>query len=84
MSTGDMGSGSGRGGGSGGTIRDAGGAFGKREQAFEDQYFMKLNDEQLKHLHDSLEEEIRYHTAAIERHAHKLAELKKITAKKHS
>ena len=42
MTKGDPGSGAGQGGGTGGTIRDAGGSFGKREAAMEDQYFKKL------------------------------------------
>jgi hypothetical protein len=39
---GDPGSGAGKGGGSGGSIRDAGGAYGKMEAAREDEYFHKL------------------------------------------
>lgn len=39
---GDMGSGAGKGGGSGGSIRDAGGAYGKLEAAREEEYFHKL------------------------------------------
>lgn len=39
---GERGSGAGKGGGSGGSIRDAGGAFGKMEAAHEDQYFYNL------------------------------------------
>ena len=41
-SAGDPGSGAGRGGGTGGSIRDAGGAFGKMEYAKEEQYFRAL------------------------------------------
>ncbi|EFO27481.1 hypothetical protein LOAG_00992 [Loa loa] len=47
---GDLGSGSGKGGGSGGPIRDAGGAFGKRQAAREEEYFKNLEKEQLKSL----------------------------------
>lgn len=36
---GDLGSGAGKGGGGGGSIREAGGAFGKREAAKEEEYF---------------------------------------------
>ncbi|XP_042206998.1 ATPase inhibitor mai-2, mitochondrial-like isoform X2 [Homarus americanus] len=50
MSKGEPGSGSGQGGGTGGTIRDAGGSFGKREAAQEEQYFRKLQEDQLKDL----------------------------------
>ena len=39
---GDMGGGAGKGGGSGGSIRDAGGAYGKMEAAREEEYFHKL------------------------------------------
>lgn len=39
---GDLGSGAGQGGGDGGTIRSAGGSFGKREAALEGEYFRKL------------------------------------------
>ena len=42
MTKGDIGSGAGQGGGTGGSIRDAGGAFGKREAAQEEQYFRNL------------------------------------------
>lgn len=42
MSKGEPGSGAGQGGGTGGTIRDAGGSFGKREAAQEEQYFKRL------------------------------------------
>lgn len=36
---GELGKGAGKGGGGGGTIREAGGAFGKREAAAEERYF---------------------------------------------
>ena len=39
---GEVGSGAGKGGGSGGSVRDAGGAFGKMEAAREEEYFHKL------------------------------------------
>lgn len=38
----ELGSGAGKGGGAGGPIREAGGSFGKREAAQEEQYFRKL------------------------------------------
>lgn len=38
----ELGSGAGKGGGGGGSVREAGGAFGKREAAAEEQYFRKL------------------------------------------
>ncbi|GFT97416.1 hypothetical protein NPIL_409791 [Nephila pilipes] len=40
-SNGEWGSGSGKGGGSGGSVRDAGGSFGKMEAAREEEYFRK-------------------------------------------
>lgn len=40
--SGERGSGAGKGGGGGGTIREAGGSFGKMEAAHEDQYFYNL------------------------------------------
>ena len=48
--TGIPGSGVGKGGGGGGTIRSAGGAFGKREAALEDQYFYEDQKEKLHNL----------------------------------
>ena len=54
---GDLGSGAGRGGGSGGSIREAGGSFGKRAAAQEEQYFRKLQHEQLAKLKQQLDAE---------------------------
>jgi hypothetical protein len=51
-----------------GSLRSAGGAWAKKEQAQEDQYFRRLTVEQLKHLHDHHEEEIQHHEEAIKRH----------------
>merc|ERR1712029_431369 len=48
MAKGNPGDGAGQGGGSGGSIRDAGGSFGKMEQAQEEQFFRKLQQDQLK------------------------------------
>jgi len=80
----EMGSGSGKGGGTGGTIREAGGAFGKRQAAQEEQYFRKLQEAQIKqmkeHLGDEVkhhEKEIKRHKEAIERHRRKMSELAK-------
>jgi len=89
MSTGEKGSGSGKGGGTGGAIRDAGGAFGKRQAAKEEEYFRNLNKSQLDALKNSFEDEIKYHKdeiedhqESIERHKRKLEELKKIAEPK--
>ncbi|TRY75605.1 hypothetical protein TCAL_04991 [Tigriopus californicus] len=55
-------------GGDAGSIREAGGAFGKKEKAVEDQYFRKQQAEQLKNLVDSHAKEIQHHKEAIQRH----------------
>lgn len=54
------GSGVGKGGGAGGSVRESGGAFGVREAAMEEQYFRRLTEEQLQQLHDHYVEEINY------------------------
>ncbi|EDV20470.1 uncharacterized protein TRIADDRAFT_61171 [Trichoplax adhaerens] len=62
-----------------GSIRDAGGSFGKKEKAQEDQYFRKLQEEQLQKLHDIKkfhEEELKHHQDAIDRHDQKIQEFK--------
>ncbi|CAG9536420.1 unnamed protein product [Cercopithifilaria johnstoni] len=88
---GDPGSGSGKGGGAGGSIRDAGGAFGKQQAAREEQYFRKLEKEQLKalqmqykNLRKEMEREIekheshaREHKEAAERLRRRASELEK-------
>ncbi|XP_046578641.1 ATPase inhibitor mai-2, mitochondrial-like isoform X1 [Haliotis rubra] len=81
--SGEWGSGAGKGGGSGGSVRDAGGSFGKMEAAQEEQYFRKLQAAQLSALHDHLDEEIKHHQKqinnhkdAIERHKKKISQLK--------
>ena len=40
--SGEAGAGVGKGGGSGGSVRDAGGAMGKRQVAQEEEYFHKM------------------------------------------
>ncbi|EFB27216.1 hypothetical protein PANDA_001191, partial [Ailuropoda melanoleuca] len=50
-----------------GSIREAGGAFGKREQAEEERYFRARNKEQLEALRKHHEEEITHHKEEIER-----------------
>eukprot|EP00088_Acartia_fossae_P040940 TRINITY_DN426_c0_g1_i1.p1 TRINITY_DN426_c0_g1~~TRINITY_DN426_c0_g1_i1.p1 ORF type:complete len:103 (-),score=41.97 TRINITY_DN426_c0_g1_i1:779-1045(-) len=55
--TGVPGSGVGKGGGGGGSIREAGGAFGKREAAMEDQFFYEQQKEQLHELHEKQEKD---------------------------
>jgi len=85
MSGGEKGSGVGKGGGTGGAIRDAGGAMGKRQAGKEEEYFHNLNKSQIDALKNSYEDEIKYHKEeiedhqeAIERHKRKVEELKKI------
>ncbi|XP_050695355.1 ATPase inhibitor mai-2, mitochondrial-like [Eriocheir sinensis] len=68
MTKGDPGSGAGQGGGSGGTIRDAGGAFGKREAAQEEQYFRKREREQLEKMRKGLKQEVEFHKKQIKAH----------------
>ena len=51
-----------------GSIRDAGGSFGKMEQAQEEQYFRKLQQNQLKNMKSHHEEEIVHHEEEIKRH----------------
>lgn len=79
---GDPGAGSGKAGGSGGTIRDAGGAFGKLEAAREEEYFYKLRNAQIKALKEQLlrekehhEDEAKHHKDIVERHQKRIAEL---------
>ncbi|GMS79519.1 hypothetical protein PENTCL1PPCAC_1694, partial [Pristionchus entomophagus] len=81
---GDPGAGAGRSGGSGGSIRDAGGAFGKMEAAREYEYFYNLEKFQLKTLKDKLKRNIeqhqmqmKNHQEVLERHQKKMAALEK-------
>lgn len=83
------GSGSGKGGGAGGSVRDAGGAFGKRQATKEEEYFRQQTKSQLETLKKSLTDEIEYHEdeiedhqEAIERHKRKLKELEQLIEKK--
>ena len=57
-----------KGGGSGGSIREAGGVFGEREAAIENAYFRKVEAEQLAALKKRHDEEIKHHEAEIQRH----------------
>ncbi|KFO37668.1 ATPase inhibitor, mitochondrial [Fukomys damarensis] len=68
---------------SAGSIRDAGGAFGKREQAEEERFFRQKTKEQLDALKKHHEDEIYHHKKAIEqmekeieRHKQKIKQLK--------
>ncbi|XP_072032269.1 ATPase inhibitor mai-2, mitochondrial-like isoform X1 [Amphiura filiformis] len=88
MAGGESGSGAGRsdseltktlptGGGTGGSIRDAGGSFGKMEAAHEEQYFRKLQSEQFKNLKRHHDDEIEAHEREIRRHQEEVHRLKK-------
>ncbi|XP_076294973.1 uncharacterized protein LOC143216087 [Lasioglossum baleicum] len=66
--SGEPGSGAGQGGGTGGSIRDAGGAFGKMEAAHENQYFYNLQKKQFQRLKEDLHDEISFHEEQIKRH----------------
>lgn len=79
----EPGSGAGKGGGSGGAIRDAGGSFGKMEAAREEEFFRKLQKKQLEILkkttHDDIEfheNQIKMHQEAIKRHKKKISNYK--------
>lgn len=79
------GSGVGHGGGGGGAVRSAGGSFGKREAALEEQYFRKQQAEQLAKLKDHLKGEVKSHEELIKQHEEtirktkeKLDDLKKL------
>uniref|UniRef100_A0A1I7ZE33 ATPase inhibitor, mitochondrial n=1 Tax=Steinernema glaseri TaxID=37863 RepID=A0A1I7ZE33_9BILA len=63
-------------------IRDAGGVFGKMEQAREEEYFYKLQKAQLKSMKEQISREIEHHEKqaknhqdVIERHKKRIAEL---------
>lgn len=51
-----------------GHIRESGGAFGKREKALEDQYFMEQQKKQVEKLKKKHKEEIVHHEESIRRH----------------
>ncbi|XP_064651937.1 ATPase inhibitor mai-2, mitochondrial-like isoform X5 [Lineus longissimus] len=82
MAGGEWGAGEGKGGGKGGSIRDAGGSFGKMEAAREEEYFRKLQKKQFGDMTEGLEKEIEYHEyhvkhhkEAIERHKKRIGQL---------
>ncbi|PAA53348.1 hypothetical protein BOX15_Mlig023931g4 [Macrostomum lignano] len=64
----EWGRGAGKGGGAGGSIREAGGTFGKMEAAREEEYFRRLQNEQLSKLKEHLEDEVDHHENEIVRH----------------
>ncbi|MBN3301938.1 ATPase inhibitor B, mitochondrial [Amia ocellicauda] len=64
---GELGKGAGKGGGGGGSVREAGGAFGKRQAGLEEKYFKDKEREQIEALRKHHEEEIHHHKKEIER-----------------
>ncbi|TNN15325.1 atpase inhibitor isoform 2 [Schistosoma japonicum] len=50
----EPGCGAGKGGGAGGSIREAGGSLGKREATLEDEYFRRLDKQNIEALKDKL------------------------------
>ncbi|OCT77879.1 ATPase inhibitor, mitochondrial [Xenopus laevis] len=64
---GEFGKGAGEGGGRGGSIREAGGAFGKHQAAEKGRYFRQKEQEQIASLRKHYEEEIHHYKLEIER-----------------
>ncbi|XP_038652988.1 ATPase inhibitor, mitochondrial-like isoform X3 [Scyliorhinus canicula] len=64
---GELGKGAGKGGGGGGSIREAGGAFGRRQAAIEEKYFREKESEQIETLRKHHEDEIDHHEHEIQR-----------------
>ncbi|XP_077519318.1 ATPase inhibitor mai-2, mitochondrial-like [Amblyomma americanum] len=75
--SGEWGSGSGKGGGGGGSVREAGGAFGKMEAAREEEYFRKLQNQQIELLKTHIEDEIKQHEKLIKQHQEEIDRHKK-------
>ncbi|XP_065911476.1 ATPase inhibitor mai-1, mitochondrial-like [Dysidea avara] len=65
----------GKGTGSGGSIRSAGGKFSEMEMAREEQYFRKLQQQQLDELKKHLEEAKHHHEEEIKTHDEAIEEL---------
>ncbi|KAL0268865.1 UNVERIFIED_CONTAM: hypothetical protein PYX00_010666 [Menopon gallinae] len=63
--------------GKSGSIREAGGAFGQREAAKEDEYFYRQQKEQLAKLKDTITDEIKFHEEQIKRHMEAIERNKK-------
>merc|ERR1711964_375674 len=64
----EPGSGAGKGGGSGGSIRDAGGTFGKIEAAREEEFIRKLQKKQLEMMKKSVNDDVAFHESQIKMH----------------
>jgi len=71
------GSGAGKSGSEGGSIRQAGGAFGELEVARENEYFRKMQKLQLTQLKEQVAREVRYHEQQIKHHQESIDRHKK-------
>lgn len=79
-SGGERGSGAGKGGGAGGTIRESGGKMGEMGAAKEDEYFYKKQKEQLANLKEHSNKEIAFHEEQIKRHQEAITRHQKLLA----
>uniref|UniRef100_A0A8D9BK63 ATP synthase F1 subunit epsilon n=1 Tax=Cacopsylla melanoneura TaxID=428564 RepID=A0A8D9BK63_9HEMI len=77
-SGGERGSGAGKGGGAGGTIRESGGKMGEMGAAKEDEYFYKKQKEQLASLKEHSHTEIAFHEEQIKQHQDAIARHQKL------
>lgn len=73
---GDLGSGAGQGGGDGGSVRQAGGSFGKREAGLEGEYFNRLKQQQLDELKKTMHDDVKFHEEQIKRHQGAIEKIK--------
>ncbi|VDL96801.1 unnamed protein product, partial [Schistocephalus solidus] len=64
----ELGRGESKGGGKGGSIRDAGGAMGRREAGLEEEYFHRKNMENIEAMKKHLKSELKFHEQQIELH----------------
>lgn len=71
-----------KGGGSGGSVRDAGGAFGKMEAAREEEYFRRRQKEQLENMKRTLDHQKEEIEKQIKEHEEELERLKHLVEKK--
>ncbi|XP_065281050.2 ATPase inhibitor mai-2, mitochondrial-like isoform X2 [Dermacentor albipictus] len=74
----DWSGGAGKGGGAGGSIREAGGGFAKIQVAREEQYFRKLQEAQIKKLHDHITRDIKERESLIKELQSQIDKNKKI------
>nr|XP_027201462.1 ATPase inhibitor mai-1, mitochondrial-like [Dermatophagoides pteronyssinus] len=76
--SGEWGSGSGKGGGTGGSVRDAGGAFGRMEAAREEEFFRRKQQEELEKLRKALDSQRQELEKQIKEHESEIERLRKI------